>query len=72
MSIPSLPVIGSGEMGGAERWFVRFLRAMQRAGEPVSARRRAERRALGRCQPYRIAMMRRPKHNAAPTSAEIP
>ncbi len=24
-------------MGGAERWFVRFLRAMQRAGEPVEA-----------------------------------
>lgn len=37
MSIPSLHVIGSREMGGAERWFVRFLRAMQGAGEPVSA-----------------------------------
>lgn len=37
MSIPSLHVIGSREMGGAERWFVRFLRAMQRAGEPVQA-----------------------------------
>jgi len=24
-------------MGGAERWFVRFLRAMQRAGDPVEA-----------------------------------
>ncbi len=37
MSIPSLHIIGSREMGGAERWFVRFLRAMQGRGEPVSA-----------------------------------
>jgi hypothetical protein len=37
MSIPSLHIIGSREMGGAERWFVRFLRAMQGAGEPVAA-----------------------------------
>lgn len=37
MSIPSLHIIGSRDMGGAERWFVRFLRAMQRAGEPVQA-----------------------------------
>jgi L-malate glycosyltransferase len=37
MSVPSLHIIGSREMGGAERWFVRFLRAMQGAGEPVSA-----------------------------------
>lgn len=37
MSIPSLHIIGSREMGGAERWFVRFLRAMQRAGAPVEA-----------------------------------
>jgi hypothetical protein len=35
--IRSLHVIGSREMGGAERWFARFLRAMQRAGEPVEA-----------------------------------
>lgn len=37
MSIPSLHIIGSRDMGGAERWFVRFLRAMQRAGAPVEA-----------------------------------
>lgn len=37
MSIPSLHIIGTREMGGAERWFVRFLRAMQAAGEPVQA-----------------------------------
>ncbi|NMG43322.1 glycosyltransferase [Aromatoleum toluvorans] len=37
MTIPSLHIIGSREMGGAERWFVRFLRAMQRAGLPVQA-----------------------------------
>jgi len=36
-SIPSLHVIGSKAMGGAERWFVRFLRAMQAQGEPVQA-----------------------------------
>ena len=41
MSIPSLHIIGTREMGGAERWFVRFLRAMQRAGEPVQALVRA-------------------------------
>jgi L-malate glycosyltransferase len=35
--IRSLHVIGSREMGGAERWFARFLRALQRAGEPVEA-----------------------------------
>ena len=35
--IRSLHVIGSREMGGAERWFARFLHAMQRAGEPVEA-----------------------------------
>lgn len=35
--IPSLHIVGTREMGGAERWFVRFLRAMQRAGEPVEA-----------------------------------
>lgn len=37
MTIPSLHIIGSREMGGAERWFVRCLRAMQRAGLPVQA-----------------------------------
>lgn len=37
MSIASLHIIGSLEMGGAERWFARFLRAMQEAGEPVEA-----------------------------------
>jgi glycosyltransferase involved in cell wall biosynthesis len=36
-SIPSLHVIGSREMGGAERWFLRFVRAMLRAGDPVEA-----------------------------------
>ena len=35
--IPSLHIVGTREMGGAERWFVRFLRAMQRVGEPVEA-----------------------------------
>ena len=35
--IRSLHVIGSREMGGAERFYLRFLRAMQRAGEPVEA-----------------------------------
>ncbi|WP_199797597.1 glycosyltransferase [Pseudazoarcus pumilus] len=33
----SLHIIASRQMGGAERWFARFLHAMQRAGEPVSA-----------------------------------
>jgi glycosyltransferase involved in cell wall biosynthesis len=33
----SLHVIGSREMGGAERFYVRFLRAMLRAGDPVEA-----------------------------------
>lgn len=33
----SLHIIGSKEMGGAERWFARFLAAMQRHGEPVEA-----------------------------------
>jgi hypothetical protein len=37
MSVASLHIIGSKEMGGAERWYLRFLAAMQRAGEPVSA-----------------------------------
>lgn len=37
MSVASLHIIASRQMGGAERWFARFLRAMQRAGEPVSA-----------------------------------
>lgn len=35
--IASLHVIGSKDMGGAERWFTRFLRAMQRQGESVEA-----------------------------------
>ena len=35
--IRSLQVIGSKEMGGAERWFVRFVRALLRAGDPVEA-----------------------------------
>lgn len=33
----SLHIIGSKEMGGAERWFVRFLAAMQRHGAAVEA-----------------------------------
>lgn len=37
MSIPSLHIIGSRDMGGAERWFTRFLYALQRTGAPVSA-----------------------------------
>jgi glycosyltransferase involved in cell wall biosynthesis len=36
-TLRSLHVIGSKEMGGAERWFVRFLRAMRRHGEPAEA-----------------------------------
>jgi glycosyltransferase involved in cell wall biosynthesis len=39
--IRSLHVIGSREMGGAERWFVRFLKAVQRTGAPVEALVRA-------------------------------
>lgn len=35
--ISSLHIVGTREMGGAERWFVRFLRAMQRAGDEVEA-----------------------------------
>jgi L-malate glycosyltransferase len=35
--IPSLHIIGSKAMGGAERWFVRFLQAMLRQGETVEA-----------------------------------
>jgi hypothetical protein len=37
----SLHIIGSKQMGGAERWFVRFLAAMQRRGNPVEALVRA-------------------------------
>lgn len=33
----SLHIIGSKQMGGAERWFSRFLSAMRRHGEDVSA-----------------------------------
>lgn len=33
----SLHIIASKEMGGAERWFARFLAAMQRHGAPVEA-----------------------------------
>lgn len=33
----SLHLIASAKMGGAERWFVRFLQAMQAAGEEVHA-----------------------------------
>ncbi len=40
--IASLHVIGSKEMGGAERWFLRFLRAMRRHGQPVQAVVRAD------------------------------
>ncbi len=38
----SLHIIGSKEMGGAERWFIRFLAAMQRHGDPVEAVVRAD------------------------------
>lgn len=37
LAIPSLHIIATRRMGGAERWFVRFLRAMQRRGETVQA-----------------------------------
>lgn len=33
----SLHLIASAKMGGAERWFVRFLQAMQAAGEEAHA-----------------------------------
>ncbi|AWI76802.1 glycosyltransferase [Parazoarcus communis] len=33
----SLHIIGSKQMGGAERWFARFLSAMRRQGEDVAA-----------------------------------
>ena len=33
----SLHIVGSKQMGGAERWFARFLRAMLRHGEEVEA-----------------------------------
>ena len=33
----SLHIIGSKEMGRAERWFIRFLAAMERHGNPVEA-----------------------------------
>jgi glycosyltransferase involved in cell wall biosynthesis len=36
-AIPSLHVAGSKAMGGAERWFLRFLRAMRHQGQPVQA-----------------------------------
>ena len=36
-NIPSLHIVASKEMGGAERWFVRFLRAMLRQGQQVEA-----------------------------------
>lgn len=36
-SIPSVHIIGSRDMGGAERWFVRFLHAMQQHGQYVQA-----------------------------------
>lgn len=35
--IRSLHIIGSKTMGGAERWFIRFLQAMQKRGAPVEA-----------------------------------
>ncbi|MBS0552217.1 MAG: glycosyltransferase [Proteobacteria bacterium] len=35
--LKSLHLIGSAHMGGAERWFTRFLSAMVRHGEPVEA-----------------------------------
>lgn len=37
LSIASLHIIASPDMGGAERWFARFLRALVRAGDPVEA-----------------------------------
>lgn len=40
--IPSLHVIGSKEMGGAERWFIRFLQAMRRHRQTVQAVVRAD------------------------------
>ncbi len=35
--IPSLHVIGSGQFGGAERFFVRLVQALGEAGQPVAA-----------------------------------
>lgn len=36
-AVRSLHVIASKQMGGAERWFARFLRAMRRHGQPAEA-----------------------------------
>jgi hypothetical protein len=47
-------------------------RSLLSSGEFVSARRSAESLATGRCQPYLIAMKRRPKHKAPPARAEMP
>lgn len=41
-ALPSRHIIGSKGMGGAERWFVRFLRALRRHGEPAEAAVRAD------------------------------
>ena len=43
----SLHLIGSKNMGGAERWFTRFMHAMVRHGEPVEAVVRRGSRAGG-------------------------
>ncbi len=37
MSIDSLHIIASPDLGGAERWFVRFLEAMHKDGDQVKA-----------------------------------
>lgn len=37
MLIPSLHLIGSRTLGGAERWFIRFVNALADSGQPVAA-----------------------------------
>lgn len=59
--VPSLHIAGSKAMGGAERWFLRFLRAMRGHGEPVAAIVRGGselNRQLAREMPLRESPMR--------------
>lgn len=54
MSIDSLHIIASPTLGGAERWFLRFLEAMRRGGDQVEAIVR-ERSALASNPPEGVA-----------------
>jgi len=55
MSIESLHIIASPALGGAERWFLRFLEAMRKGGDQVEAIVR-ERSALATRPPQGVAM----------------